>query len=146
MIVYLDASALVKRYIRETGSAEVSSLLATASLVGTAIVSRVEVVAALAKAARMKLVARTGAAAAVQSFTLEWESFVRLQLSEPLVSRAAGLSWAHGLRGYDAMHLAAGLFWQEMMGEAVTMATYDWQLWDAAQAAGLAAWPANRGS
>jgi hypothetical protein len=69
------------------------------------------------------------------------EAFVRLQMTEVLVSRAASLAWEHDLRGDDAAHLASALFWQDMLGETVTVASYDHQLWDAANAAGLVAWP-----
>lgn len=62
-------------------------------------------------------------------------------MTETLVGRAAALAWDHGLRGYDAAHLAAALFWQNMVGEAVTLASYDRQLWDAARTTGLTAWP-----
>lgn len=144
MIVYLDASALVKRYVAEAGSAGVAALIGGAAVVGTSILSRAEVTAALAKAARMKIVTRAAAAAALRRFAEDWESLVRVQMSELLVARAADLAWADGLRGYDAAHLAAALFWQDMMGEAVTLATYDWQLWDAAAAVGMRCWPAQR--
>lgn len=143
MIVYLDASALVKRYVAEAGSADVSELVEHATLAGTAIVSRAEVAAALGKAARMKLVPRKDAAAALQSFTSEWESLIRLQMTEVLMARAAELAWEQGLRGYDAVHLAAAHVWQDVMGEPVTVATYDWQFWDAARGTGLVAWPAR---
>ena len=58
-----------------------------------------------------------------------------------LVSRAATLAWEHGLRGYDAVHLAAALFWQDVLGDPVTLASYDRQLWDAAKVTDLVAWP-----
>ncbi len=141
MIVYLHASALVKRYVTESGSPEVGDLIAEAAVVGTTILSRVEVAAALAKAARMKLLARRDAASALRIFNSEWEAFVRLQMTEVVVSRAASLAWEHDLRGYDAAHLASALFWQNMLGEPVTVASYDHQLWDAANASGLVAWP-----
>lgn len=48
MILYLDASALVKRYIAELGSAEVAMAITTADVVGTSIISRAETAAALA--------------------------------------------------------------------------------------------------
>ncbi len=51
MICYLDASALVKRYVTEPGSKEVSWAIAEAETVGTAVISRVEVSSALARAA-----------------------------------------------------------------------------------------------
>jgi len=141
VIVYLDASALVKRYVAEAGSAEVNALISGASVVGTAAISRAEVSSALAKAVRMRLLSREEAVSALQVFNAEWESLIRLQLTEVLIYRAANLAWEHGLRGYDAVHLAASLFWQDMLGDPVTLASYDRQLWDAAKATGLIAWP-----
>lgn len=141
MIIYLDASALVKRYVSEAGSREVNALIAGASVVGTAAISRAEVSSALAKAVRVRLLSREEAASALQVFSAEWESLIRLQLTEVLISRAAALTWEHGLRGYDSVHLAAALFWQDMLGDTVTLASYDRQLWEAAKVTGLVAWP-----
>jgi predicted nucleic acid-binding protein len=53
MILYLDASALVKRHVAEPGSTEVSEAISGAEAIGTALVSRAEVAAALAKAVRV---------------------------------------------------------------------------------------------
>lgn len=141
MIVYLDASAIVKRYVAESGSADVASLIRGAQAIGTAVVSRAEVAAALAKAARVGIVTRESAAAAIKFFNADWQHLIRLQFSEPLAARAGTLAWEHGLRGYDAVHLATALFWQEMLDEAVTVATYDRELWRSAQASGLSPWP-----
>ena len=55
MIAYLDASALVKRYIVERGSRETIALTADSELTATSIVSRAEVAAAFAKAVRAGL-------------------------------------------------------------------------------------------
>ena len=142
MIVYLDASALVKRYVAEVGSAEVEALIGEAQATGTAVLSRAEVAAALAKAARVGLVAREAAQKALESFNADWEHLIRLQFGEPLAARAASLAWEHGLRGYDAVHLATALVWRETLGESVTVATYDRELWRGAQASGLSPWPA----
>jgi predicted nucleic acid-binding protein len=141
MIVYLDASALVKRYVAEAGSPEVAALLLRAEAVGTALISRAEVAAALAKARRLKLLPPAEAAAALQVLSADWEDLVRIQLTEALVARAASLAWEYGLRGYDAVHLASAVLWQEILGESVTVATFDRQLWEAARRAGLIAWP-----
>ncbi len=141
MIVYLDASALVKRYVAEVGSDDVDALIERATVVGTAILSRAEVAAALAKASRMKVLPHREAEVALRAFGEEWASLVRVQMTEVLAARAGALAWDHGLRGYDAVHLAAANFWQDMLGEEVTVATYDHQLWDASRATGLGAWP-----
>jgi predicted nucleic acid-binding protein len=141
MIVYLDASALIKRYVGEAGSAEVGGLIAAADALGTAAITRAEVPAALAKAARMRLVTRAAAGAAMRAFAADWADLVRLQLTEALAARAGALAWQHGLRGYDAVHLATALFWHEALGEPVAVATFDRQLWRGARASGLIAWP-----
>jgi predicted nucleic acid-binding protein len=142
VIVYLDASALVKRYVAEAGSAEVEALINEAQAIGTALISRAEVAAALARAARVGLVTREAGAKALQAFNADWEHLLRLQLGEPLVARAAALAWEHGLRGYDSVHLASALAWSESLGETVAVATYDGELWLGARASGLSAWPA----
>ena len=53
MILYLDASALVKRYVAERGSREVIGLTTAAEIVATSLISRAEVAAALARAVRL---------------------------------------------------------------------------------------------
>ena len=143
MILYLDASALVKRYIAEAGSVETGQLIAQAEGIGTSVISRAEVAAALAKSVRIGFLSREEASAALQVFRAQWVDLVRLQLTEVVIARADSLAWEHGLRGYDAVHLAAALFWQETMSEPVTLATFDHHLWQAGTTAGVAAWPAN---
>jgi predicted nucleic acid-binding protein len=141
VIVYLDASALVKQYVAETGSEAVGALIEAADVVGTSLISRAEVVAALAKAVRVGLLERSEASGARTIFATQWSDVVRLQLTETVVTRAGDLAWEHDLRGYDAVHLAAALFWQETLGESVTMATFDRQLWEKGEQTGLAVWP-----
>jgi uncharacterized protein len=53
------------------------------------------------------------------------------------------LAWEHRLRGYDAVQLASALAWQNSVGADVVIATFDTELWTAAAAAGLKAWPEN---
>jgi predicted nucleic acid-binding protein len=137
MILYLDASALVKRYIAEAGSAEVGEAIAKAEMVGTVLISRAEVAAALAKAVRVCRLAQEDALASLQIFRNEWRDIVRVQVTEMAVARADTLAWEHSLRGYDAVHLAAAVLWQDAIGEAVTMATFDRQLWAASGRIGL---------
>ena len=141
MILYLDASALVKRYVREAGSDDVGQLLAQAEIIGTSLITRAEVAAALARAAGMGLVERDEAEAALLVFRAEWPRLARVQLTEPLIGRADAAAWDYGLRGYDAVHLASAIYWQESLHQAVMLATYDRELWHAGEAAGLSVWP-----
>ena len=143
MILYLDASALVKRYVAERGSEEVRTLVAQTGITGTALISRAEVSAALGKAARMHVLSPEAALACLQAFHRQWPDLVRVQITELVVSRVDALAWEHSLRGYDAVHLAAALVWAEAMGEPTTLATFDLALWQAARRAGLTPFPAG---
>jgi predicted nucleic acid-binding protein len=120
----------------------VEALIGEAQAVGTAVLSRAEVAAALGKAVRVGLVGREAALKALATFNADWEHLIRLPFGEPLAARAGALAWEHGLRGYDAVHLATALAWGETLGEAVTVATWDRQFWRGARAAGLSPWPA----
>jgi predicted nucleic acid-binding protein len=143
MILYLDTSALIKRYIAEPGTHEVSEAIATAEIVGTSLISRAETAAALAKAVRMGALTRREANSALQVFRSEWLNLVRVQATEALVAQADALAWELGLRGYDAVHLASALLWRDGMDAQVTVATFDQQLWKAAAQRGLTAFPEN---
>lgn len=141
MILYLDANALVKQYVNEPGRSDVNVVLQQASSIGTALISHAEVVAALAKAVRMRVLAPQSGLSAVAAFRSDWPGLVRLPVTEPVVVRAADFAWQYGLRGYDAVHLAAACVWSEAIGSAVTFATFDRALWQAAPLVGLRAWP-----
>jgi predicted nucleic acid-binding protein len=141
VIAYLDASAFVKRYVVEHGSRETNALTADAEMTATSMVSRAEIAAAFAKAVRTGLVKRLVARNAQRTFAGDWPDIVRVPVTEALVERAEALAWEHGLRGYDAVHLASALTWQESVGEPIVLATFDLQLWEAASRAGLKAWP-----
>ncbi len=143
MILYLDASAAVKRYVVEQGSAEVRQAIATATVVGMVVIGRVEIVAALAKAVRMRALSATEAETARQVFLAEWLDYVRIRVTEALVTRAGSLAWQHRLGGYDAVHLATALLWQDGIEESVTLATFDRQLWQVGRQSGLAVFPAD---
>jgi predicted nucleic acid-binding protein len=132
---------LVKRYIAEPASAQVGTLLAEAVVIGTSLITRAEVAAALAKAVRQNWLTHAEAARALKTFQQHWPGLFRLNLREATIERAEGLAWEHGLRGYDAVHLASALLWQSGLNEAVTLATFDRQLWDAAKLVGLEVWP-----
>ena len=145
MIAYLDTSALVKRYVAERWSQETIDLSSEAEIVATSVVSRVEVAAALAKAARTRVLSAAAARRAQRAFIGEWTHFARVSISEALVERAETLAWEYGLRGYDAVHLASALSWQESVDTGMTFATFDRRLWQAAQKAGLMRWPDDLG-
>ena len=144
MIVYFDTSALVKRYLRETDSEKVIALInESENLFGSVVVAQVEMSAAFQKAVRMNIASSSMATEIWNDFLDHWQSFTRLRVTVGMIERASDIAWKYGLRGYDSLHLAAALTWQELLSVMVTFAVFDRNLWLASQNAGLDSWPAG---
>jgi predicted nucleic acid-binding protein len=141
MIVYADTSALVKLFVTEEGSEATRDMLRQAQAMGTGLLTRAELGAALARGARRGLLSEKEALESRRRLETVWPTWIHLAVDEDLVCRAEVLAWEHGLRGYDAVHLAAALAWQERVGSSIVLATFDRELWEAARQAGLTAWP-----
>lgn len=141
MNLYLDTSALVKRYVKEPGSDDARAWVRAARIKTTVIITRAEVAAALTRALCMNTISKVDYDFALSKFRSDWVDFQRLSVTERLVARADRLACEFGLRGYDAVHLAAALTWQENLNFPVTLATFDRELADAARQSGLAVLP-----
>jgi predicted nucleic acid-binding protein len=141
MIVYFDTSALVKGYVQEAGSSEVLEVLDNeGNSFGSAVVTQVEMASAIQRAIQAIGVS-TLPAKTWQDFLDDWSGFNLIEISPVLIERACRAAWEHKLRGYDSLHLAAALLWQESLGEQVTLATFDRDLWMAGRKASLDVWP-----
>ena len=137
MNLYLDTSALIKRYIREQGTDEVNLWVAEAEITATSIITIAEANAALARAARMKNISHQTGEAAGRLLREQWPRTIKTPITERTVARAAELAWALGLRGYNAVHLASAELWQISLGIPVRLVTYDNQLAVGARQLGL---------
>lgn len=143
MIGYLDASALVKRYVAEPGSDLVQGFVESAEVLASVTVSRVETTAAFAKAVRMGALEESEALVCRRLASRDWPHLVRLAVTDALADRAATLVWSDGLRAYDAVQLAAASAWQEALDRPVSFATFDARLWSAAARHSLIPFPAD---
>lgn len=139
MILYLDSSALVKRFVDESGSVAVVSALAEASAVLTSLIAYPEIRAALARAVRMGRLDGRVLDALVVELDRVWAALDVVEVTDALAHRAGELAQAHGLRGYDSVHLAAALMATESLGSGIDLrfGAFDAALCTAARACGL---------
>ncbi len=144
MLLYLDACVIVKNYVQEAYSDVTRALLATTQHIGTSLMSQAEVAATFAKGGRMGYLTPTQVVAVWHAFDADWPTLLSLEPTVPVIAQAADLALTHGLRGYDAVHLATALTWQQQRAETVTLATFDCQLWNVGAAVGLTVWPQNQ--
>lgn len=133
MTLYADSSALFKLYVVEPGSEEVQRLVSTASTVLTSVVTLVEVRAALARLRRERRLTPSGARRARQRFEEDWHSFMTVAVDQRLLSLAAELAEAHGLRALDGIHLASFQQVVERTDDEITFSSFDDRLSRAAK-------------
>jgi uncharacterized protein len=109
---FLDTSAVVKRYVQETGTAWMRTLAASATghFIYLARITEVEVTSALARRRGQPGLSVAQARTALGLFRQDFAQDYRIaEITVPLLQRAALLADTHTLRGYDAVQLAAAL-------------------------------------
>ncbi len=109
---FLDTSAVVKRYVQETGTAWIRTLAAPATghFLYLARITEVEGTAALARRRGQPGLSVPQAQGALALFRQDLVQDYRIaEISVLLLQRAALLADTHRLRGYDAVQLAAAL-------------------------------------
>lgn len=141
---YLDTSALVKRYVRESGSDWVRTLCSSTQNHDLYMVqiTRAELVAALHRRMREQSLSKAMTARLIDSFLSDWTTrYIGVAVNDELVKRAIGLIQVHSLRGYDAIHLAAAITVQQQFLQAqlspLTFVSADQEQLNAAMAEGL---------
>ena len=135
MIAYFDTSAIVPLLVREPTTDHCTRVWDEATRIVCARLVYPEACAALARAVRMGRLA----AAQMMTATAELDDLVEqidfVEITADLARNAGRLAQHYGLRGYDAVHLAAGL---AIADPDVVFVTGDTDLADAAKASGLA--------
>ena len=138
MILFLDASALAKRYVEETGSALVLDHIGRGPCAASRL-SEVEVASALCRRQREGVLNLVQQEAALSALQEDCRDLFLVELSPLVVARAVELLKRHPLRAADALQLASCLeLRQELRPNAITFLAFDQRLCNAAEREGLA--------
>lgn len=140
--LFFDSSAIVKRYVRETGSGWVRRITAVAAATDLYLVriTGVEVVAALVR--HSPPITPPVLTRALANFQRHFQTrFQLVPVNQSLVARAMAFAESYHLRGYDAVQLAAAVQVHTAHGgkgaPLVTLVSADLDLNTAAAAEGL---------
>lgn len=128
MSVYVDTSALAKRYVDEPESEACEALMLADPDWITARHTFVEAHRALARVTSGSAYGR-----ARDAFLADWDRMGVAELDETTCSRAAEFTVALGIRSLDALHLAAA---HRVGGTALPFLTYDLRQAQAARSLG----------
>lgn len=135
MIAYFDTSALIPLIVEEPTTPVCQRLWNEASRVASVRLLYAEASAALARAHRMARLTTTQLDEAMEALEDIVEELDHVEVTDQLVRAAGSLARTHELRGYDAVHLGAGL---NVADDDVVFVTGDTNLAVAAQALGIA--------
>ena len=135
MIAYFDTSAIVPLLVDEATTETCNRLWNESTRVVSVRLIYPEARAALARAGRLGRLTRSQLNAAVLELDSLIEQVDVIELSPDIARSAGELAQQRGLRGYDAVHLAAAL---AVADDDLVLITGDLELATAAQAAGIA--------
>lgn len=102
---YLDASAWVKRYCQEAGTAWVQDLFVQNRTIACASLGLVEVMATLARKRKAQKIGLSSLEQKTHELEEDWERFIQVQLTAEAMVLAKELAREMALRGADAIHL-----------------------------------------
>jgi uncharacterized protein len=137
MIYFLDASALVKRYVREPGTDVLLALFRRKRSFAAARITEVEVPAALARRTREGDLEKRAARRQSLRIRTDLAGMHVVELRREVARRASELLWEHPLRAYDAVQLASALQLATATGLALTFVCADAALCGVAEAKGV---------
>ncbi len=109
MRIFLDTSALAKRYVQEPGSGELMELLTSnTSEIFISTLAFVEFASAMGRKLRNKEIAEAEVTEAIEEFEKDWHQvFAKIPLEDMLAETASAIALQYSLKGADAVHLAS---------------------------------------
>lgn len=111
MNVFLDSSALAKRYVQEPGSDRLEEILSSASSLGVSVICLSEVVSALCRRRRERKLSRQQYLKAKQALLEDIEDASVINVTDQVMARAVELLERWPLRSSDALHIASAAEW-----------------------------------
>ncbi|RLB12995.1 MAG: VapC toxin family PIN domain ribonuclease [Deltaproteobacteria bacterium] len=141
MILYMDTSALVKRYFEEEMAQDTVKKCREADLMATSCVAYAEALSAIYRKAREESINSGTLSMLVDTLEAEWDGFFRIPVNDSLNSIIKTLGANYPLRGFDSIHLASALLLQSRVSEQVVFACFDEKLVSAASSEGLKIFP-----
>lgn len=136
MILYLDTSALVKRYIREEDTDRVNEAWIQVQGVSASIIAYAEALAAFCRKTREGSLSRREYTNVSHCFKGEYARMGCVYLTPQLNQLVEKILETHSLRSFDAIHLASALS-MKLVGTEVVFACFDKSLNAAARREGL---------
>lgn len=141
MNLYLDTSALVKKYFNEAGSDEVISRWKNSASIATSAVAYAESMASFYRKKQESGIDEDIFNNIVETFHRDWGSFISVEVNNELNASVHEVVKKYSLRGFDSIHLASAVILCREIPEDFVFGCYDKRLANAAKLEGLSIFP-----
>src|SRR5215510_362658 len=108
-MVYLDSSALIKRFVAEKGSTYVDHILIRHRPISTSRISHLEISSCFARLKRQGSLTQKAHASVSKQLENEFLSYRTIEITRDLVAIARSLVEKYPLRSLDAIQLASAV-------------------------------------
>jgi hypothetical protein len=109
--VFLDSSALAKRYVEERGSDRLEEMLSSVSSLGVSVICPSEVVSALCRRRREGKLSSQQYVKAKQALFEDIEDASVVNITDQVIARAVEILERWPLRSSDSLHIASAAEW-----------------------------------
>ena len=106
-MIFLDSSALVKRYIKEIGTDHVNAIFSSSPLMAASKLAYPEILSAFMRKRRADELSRSLLHSVMNKFENDWTSFFVIELSDEVLRPAKRIIEKYALKAADAVHLAS---------------------------------------
>lgn len=136
-MIYLDTSALVKKYVIEDGTENIRELLKTRRVFFTSKLTYAEVCASFARKQREGGIKLQHYENIWKSFLKDWESLNLIEINDVIFPIIRKTVETHFIRGSDAIHLSSAIWLGNNVEKTITFVVSDKRLLNAAMDEGL---------
>jgi predicted nucleic acid-binding protein len=109
--IFLDSSALAKRYVQESGSDRLEEILSSASALGVSVICLSEIVSALCRRRRERKLSPQQYVKAKQALFEDIEDSSVVNVTDAVIARAIDVLERWPLRSADSLQVASAAEW-----------------------------------
>lgn len=133
MISYLDTSALVKIFVKETYSEIVRQVYLESDYIAISNMGHVEFHSAIGRLFRENLIDSKQLFDLKNSFNIHWNNYQIIEFNKSIQLRASELLYQTKLRAFDSIYLASAEFLQRTFSKKLKFICFDKRLISAAE-------------
>ncbi len=136
-MIYLDTSALIKRYVWETGSNVVRRLFKGNDALVISKIAYTEAYGAFTRRFREGHLSQSDYAHVCGFFEQEWSAYLTVEVSDEVLHLSRDLIKRYALRAFDALHLASAKSISQSLNLSMAFVCADRRLLGCAKAEGF---------